>query len=117
LLGRFGKDRATQSDRPGGDQRRGDLRLTYSHPWFGGRLDAEASIGRQIDGAGYSELLASGERRRLTRYGLRAEWSIPLERAFEGLVAIEGSRQASNIPLFDIDNAALWIGGRWTWSH
>lgn len=117
FLGRLGQDRATRSDRPGGDQLRWDLRLSYTRPLAGGRLDAELSLGRQMDGAGYSELLASGERRRLTRFGLRSEWAIPLAKSLEGLVAVEGARQGSNIPLFDIDSAAFWVGARWTWAN
>jgi hypothetical protein len=117
LLGRVGEDRAVEADRPGGDQQRWDLRLTYSRALTGGLLDAEFSLGHQADEAAYSELLEQGAKRRLTRLGFRAEWAVPLGKGLEGIISFEASRQNSNIPLFDISNAAIWVGGRWSWGN
>lgn len=117
LLGRLGLDRAAEKSRPGGDQRRWDLRLAYSRPLAGGELDAEISLGHQGDAEAYSEILENGARRKLARLALRAEWAVPLRTGLDGIVAFEASRQSSNIPLFDIDNAALWLGGRWSWGN
>jgi tetratricopeptide (TPR) repeat protein len=117
LLGRLGQDRAVETSRPGGDQQRWDLRATYSRRLAGGMLDAEISLGHQSDDSAYSELLEGGAKRRLTRLGFRAEWAVPLRKGLEGLVSFEASRQDSNIPLFDISNAALWLGGRWSWGN
>lgn len=115
LIGRLGWDRATDKDRPGGHQQRWDLRLAYTRPLAGGRLDAELSLGRQADSAAYSELLESGAKRRLDRVGFRVEWAIPLAKSFEGIATLEASHQNSNIPLFDIGGTAIWLGGRWNW--
>lgn len=115
LIGRLGWDRAVHDDRPGGDQQRWDLRLAYTRPLAGGRLDAELSLGRQNDGAPYSALLARGAERHLTRLGFRAEWAVPLAQGIEGVATLETSRQNSNIPLFDIGGTAIWLGGRWNW--
>lgn len=115
LIGRLGWDRAVHDDRPGGDQQRWDLRLAYTRPLAGGRLDAELSLGRQNDSAPYSALLARGAERHLTRLGFRAEWAVPLAKGIEGVATLETSRQNSNIPLFDIGGTALWLGGRWNW--
>jgi hypothetical protein len=117
LIGRVGEDRAVHASRPGGHQRRLDLRLAYARPLAGGRLEAEISLGRQEDGAAYSALLAGGETRSLTRTGLRAEWALPIRKKIEGLITLEASRQNSNLPLFEIDGSAIWVGVRWHWGN
>lgn len=117
LLGRLGEDQAQKDDRPGGHQKRLDLRLAYARTLPLGHLETEISLGRQADGAAYSEIIENGARRRMTRLGLRLEWSVRLDKRLEGLVSFETSRQDSNIPLFQIDGRALWAGLRWNWGR
>jgi hypothetical protein len=117
LIGRLGRDHAEHHNRPGGGQQRLDLRFAYLHPLGGGRLDIELNLGRQIDGAPYSQLLAYGERRKLTRLGLRTEWSTQISQGLEAVLAFETSHQNSNITLFEIGGSALWLGARWGWGN
>jgi tetratricopeptide (TPR) repeat protein len=116
LLGRVGEDRAENPTRPGGNQMRWDVRMAYGRPLWSGRIETEVNFGHQADAQSYSSLLENGAKRQLSRLGLRAEWSVPVSRGFEGLVTLEASRQKSNLSLFDIDNAALWLGLRWLWA-
>lgn len=115
LLGRAGVDHAVHDDRPGGNQQRRDLRLGYSHPLAGGRLDIDLSLGYQIDETGYSTLLEQGARRHLTKLGWRTEWVRPLGKGVDGLVTVETIRQNSNLSLFETRGTTLWLGGRWSW--
>lgn len=115
LLGRYGEDSASHSERPGGNQQRWDLRLSWQRPLAGGEFEAEINLSRQRDKTGYSELLEHGAARRLTRLGLRAEWAWTLAKHIDGLISIETSRQDSNIGLFEVSGTALWLGGRWRW--
>lgn len=111
---RLGKDYARQ-DRPGGDQWRLDLRHAYSRPWLAGRLDADLALSMQTDATGYSPLLAQNAARRLYRFALRLEYSQPIGGGWEALLSGELSQQRSNLPLFDVDGRALWIGLRHRW--
>lgn len=115
LLGRYGADRASHSERPGGNQQRWDLRLTWQRPLAGGEFEAELNLSHQRDKTGYSELLEQGAARRLTRLGFRAEWAWLLAKHIDGLITLETSRQNSNIGLFEVSGTALWLGGRWRW--
>ena len=117
LIARVGEDRADRADRPGGDQQRMDWRLGYSRPWAGGQLDAEMNFGHQSDQKAYSGLLENGAKRHLNRLGFRLEWSKPLAKGIDGIVTVETFQQQSNLPLFEIGNTALWLGGRWTWGN
>lgn len=111
---RLGEDRPLSADRPGGAQRRFDLRLTAVWPMLRGVVQAEGQLSSQSDVLGYSPLLESNAPRRVGRAAARIEYSYPLAQNLEGVLALEASRQRSNIALFDIDNNALWFGLRWS---
>ncbi len=113
FLGRLGIDKASNPLRPGGDQHRWDLQLTYGYPLGDGQLITEINLGHQQDRAPYNELLANGALRNTLRIGFRAEWVSPMTRQIDAVVVFETSQQNSNLPLFDIKGSVLWLGARW----
>jgi tetratricopeptide (TPR) repeat protein len=113
LAGRSGQD-TPQANRPGGEQRHSDLRLTWARPLGNGRLQADLLWNRQQDAGGYSPLLEDGATRRLSRTSLRVEYAYPLAPAWTLLASLEGMDQRSNLALFDVSGRALYLGLRWT---
>ncbi len=113
LVVRTGKD-AAQAGRAGGDQHQTDVRLVWTHPLGGGRLGADLSLSHQQDAAGYSPLLENGAIRRSGRASLYLEYAYPVALGWSVLASLENLAQRSNLPLFDINGRAFYVGVRWT---
>ena len=112
LTARVGEDEA-QSDRPGGDQRHGDVRINWLRPLAGGSLTTDVVLSRQQDDTGFSPILANHAPRRLTRGTLHVEYAYPLSTVWSVLASFDTTVQRSNLDLFDISGRAVYLGLRW----
>lgn len=111
---RLGVDTA-ESARPGGNQRRADMRLTYTQPLGDGQLEADAYLSRQHDQSGYSPLLDNNAARQITRLSLRAEYLYPLAPHWLLLTRAELNHQHAAQPLFSVKGQAVTVGIRYHW--
>ena len=109
---RGGEDSA-ESDRPGGDQRQGDLRVAWIGALGDGSLSADLLLSRQQDASGFSPLLENNATRRLDRISLRLEYAYPVAPGWSLLASFDSTDQRSNLPLFDISSRAFYLGARW----
>lgn len=113
-----GREHALSQGRPGGNYDRVELRAGWVARLGSWRLDADYTWSHQRDSSGYSPLLADNLARRAERHTLRMELARPLPQAQLGgpdwFLSVEGSKQASNLPVFASRQAALYTGLRWT---
>jgi len=120
LLGlqwRLGSDQPDSVSRPGGSNRRLEIRATWEARLGAFKTSTDYSYTRQIDASGYSPLLADNLARRVSRHSLRAELARPLPDGWlggaEGFVSLEVNRQTSNLAAFASQQKALYTGLRW----
>ena len=110
---RGGIDRARTSERPGGDQRKQELRGLISIPWGSWRWDAEWAGASLRDASGYSPLLAQGTTREQRRHYMRIELTRKLSSGWEVFATAERIKNHSNLALFESQGTAYWLGLRW----
>jgi hypothetical protein len=116
-----GKDWA-RFGRPGGDQRRWRVHVIHqreSHwPVKHQQIQFEVGVLHQKDQQGYSDWLANGAQRDLTRlqWSLRDQWPLGDKReGWRWSAELNWMRQNSNIELFDTQAAELWLGIKKSW--
>ena len=121
LLGlqlRLGSDQPDGASRPGGSNRRAEIRATWEARLGAFKTSTDYSFTRQIDATGYSPLLADNLARRISRHSLRVELARALPEGWlrnaEGFVSLEVNRQSSNLAAFDSRQKALYTGLRWS---
>lgn len=116
---RWGRDLPMQSERPGGAQNQGSLRLLILGAGWGPRHDwlLDAELFYQRDTRGYSPLLQGNARRQLARLVLRAEYGLPLESAsaWQLVMGVEWQRQYANLPLFQQKSHGAYVALRRQW--
>lgn len=126
---RVGLDAARHSERPGGDQYQGSLRLALYLPLgsatdnlqrpaqtHGVLLDAESSFYR--DATGYSPLLGNNAVRWLRRHSLRLEYQatpVGATKAWQWAFGLEWLHQRSNLPLFRLQSHGAYVALRTRW--
>lgn len=115
---RLGNDRPYDASRAGGLQHAGEFRARWQGKLQVTNLQLEYIWQRQIDQDGYSPLLGNDAVRRVTRNSLRFEASMPLPLSLWGSPRLYGSaeigRQTSNIQIFNVPQAAVMLGLRWS---
>lgn len=109
---RAGYDMALH-DRAGGDIQRLDLRIRQPYRLAQGQLTLDALVSHQQDSEGYSPLLQNDARRSIQRLRLRLDYAWPISGPWEAIASIEHTRQSSNIPLFELQGTAAYLGLRW----
>jgi hypothetical protein len=118
---RVGEDQPRDALRPGGVQRRSELRAQWEgalrSPLPGvlgaGRLSLQWASTRQVDSSGYSTLLSNNAPRRTVRHALLAEASWPIGAGLSALVSAEAAIQRSNLAAFSARQRSLYMGLRW----
>lgn len=118
---RAGEDRPDSSDRPGGVQKRTELRAQWetplATPWRGvlgpGRASVQASYVRQADASGYSPLIEENAARQTRRAALQVEASYALGGGLFAVGTAELASQRSNLPVFIGRQRSLYLGLRW----
>ncbi len=110
---RLGKDRPLRGERPGGAYQRAEVRAQWEGPLLAkGRIGAQWTATRQIDGQPYSVLLGNLARH-TSRHVLQLEASWPLTRELSLVGNAEVARQASNLAVFEIRQRSMYVGLRW----
>jgi hypothetical protein len=109
---RAGRDVA-ERDRPGGDQRQIDLRVTWIGSFTTGTVLVDGVISFQRDNHGFSALLENNAARHLDRANLHVEYAHPIASGWAVLLSADLTRQRSNLELFEITGRAAYIGLRW----
>jgi len=110
---RLGRDRPLSEGRPGGAYRRAELRAQWEGPLLAkGRIGAQWSSTRQIDGQAYSVLLGDVARH-TTRHVLQLEASWPVAPRLSVVGNAEVARQGSNLPVFETRQRGMYLGLRW----
>ena len=112
VIARAGVDYA-QRDRPGGDQRLADLRVTWVGAFRNGSVLADLIVSAQRDRGGYSPLLENNAVRRIDRASLHLEYAHPLSSVWSLVATYDVTVQRSNLQLFDITGRAVYFGIRW----
>ena len=114
---RFGRDQPDSTARPGGSNRRLEVRATWEARLGAFKTSSDYSFTRQTDATGYSPLLADNLARSVRRHSLRAELARPLPNGWlvgaEGFVSLEVNRQTSNLAAFESRQKTLFTGLRW----
>jgi hypothetical protein len=114
---RLGRDQPDNVTRPGGSNRRLEVRATWEARLGAYKASTDYNHTRQLDASGYSLLLADNLARRISRHSLRAELARPLPGGWlggaEGFVSVEVNRQTSNLVAFESRQQALYTGLRW----
>jgi hypothetical protein len=114
---RLGSDQPDNGTRPGGSNRRLEVRATWEARLGAYKASSDYNHTRQLDASGYSPLLADNLARRISRHSLRAELARPLPGGWlggaEGFVSFEVNRQTSNLAAFESRQQALYTGLRW----
>ena len=114
---RLGSDQPDNGTRPGGSNRRLEVRATWEARLGAYKASTDYNHTRQLDASGYSPLLADNLARRISRHSLRAELARPLLGGWlggaEGFVSLEVNRQSSNLAAFESRQQALYTGLRW----
>ena len=114
---RLGSDQPDSGARPGGSNRRFEVRATWEARLGAFKTSTDYSYTRQTDVTGYSPLLADNLARSISRHSLRAELARPLPKEWlgdaEGFVSLEVNRQISNLAAFESRQKALYTGLRW----
>ena len=129
LGARWGQDRVSEPDRPGGDQQQRSVRGSAYLPvrssllvlglqpetasWASGALLLDAELSWQKDEAAFSPLLGNGAVRSTRRTQLRLEYQHPLSRQWQLQVGWETIRQRSNLDLFLLRNRGLYLSVRY----
>jgi hypothetical protein len=113
---RAGVDSA-QQDRSGGDQRQADLRFAWLGSLGSGSLLIDLVLSRQQDDSGFSPLFDDNAARRVRRATVFLEYAYPLAPDWSLVASFEGTRQRSNLALFDVSNRAIYLGLRWLTSR
>lgn len=106
-----GDERARDTDRLGGDQRRSDITLGLSRKLGANTLSLWAQRGRDTDQLGYSPLLG-GQARSVDRLAARVSYEHFLADQWSLVGYLEKTLQKSNIELFRMQNEALYFGVR-----
>lgn len=116
-----GWDAPRQHDRPGGHTWQVSLQLgrRIASPLGlpGHQLTLSAEWAHTQDTAGYSPWLEGGARRTVRRLGWQAHWLLPGAAnagtpgtgAWRWAVQLQGYRQSSNLPLFDLRSTAIQL--------
>lgn len=124
VSGQWGRERAQQSSRPGGDQVQTGLRGTRLWParqwapaaWVSaGDLQLDAEYSRSSDRAGYSPLLESGRIRQVDRWSLRVELQQRQGPNTQWLWGVEWLHQRSNLSLFSVRSVGPYVALRSVW--
>lgn len=102
-----------QHARAGGHIQRLEIQLSHQGSVGPGVLQLDALVGRQQDSQGYSPLLKQDAIRILQRYRLRLDYRWPMREGFEGFVRLEHLKQDANLPLFEWNGTAIYLGLRW----
>lgn len=114
---RLGSDQPDNGARPGGSNRRLEVRATWEARLGAYKASTDYNHTRQLDASGYSLLLADNLARRISRHSLRAELARPLPGGWlggaDGFVSFEVNRQSSNLAAFESRQQALYTGLRW----
>ncbi len=114
---RWGQDEPRRAGRPGGRNDRRELRMNWEARMQQGRLAADYSWTRQADSTGYSPLFDNNSVRTTYRQGLRLMYSHPLSQPVwggaEAFIALELTRQQSNLAAFVVRQHSLTSGLRW----
>ncbi|MBO3709435.1 MAG: hypothetical protein J5X22_02620 [Candidatus Accumulibacter sp.] len=103
------KDRARDSDRLGGDQRRSDITLGIARRLGPDTVSLWVQRGRDLDDLPYSSLLG-GQPRRVDRLAGRLSYEHPLADQWSIVAYLENTLQKSNIALFNMENHAIYFG-------
>ncbi len=116
LQSRIGKDNPTQAQRPGGPYQQNEWRAAWQDQVGPGVLVLDYQLAQQQDGTGYSPLLSANATRQQRRQALGVEYTAPLPTAaaWQWFVALETSRQHSNLSPFASARQALSSGVRWS---
>lgn len=110
---RLGRDRPLRDGRPGGGYRRAEIRAQWEGPLLAkGRIGAQWTATRQIDGQAYSILLGNVARNTL-RHVFQLEASWPIARNLSLVGNAEAARQSSNLAAFEARQRSLYVGLRW----
>ena len=114
---RVGHDQAVHESRPGGNQRRMELRTTWESRLGPFRANADYSFTRQSDGLGYSPLLENNAVRSIRRHSVRLELSESLAKygltGTDWFASFEINQQFSNLQAFVNRQKVLYVGVRW----
>ena len=114
---RLGSDQPDSSVRPGGSNRRLEVRATWEARLGAFKTSTDYSYTHQTDATGYSPLLADNLARRVSRHSLRAELARPLPEGWlggaEGFISLEVNRQLSNLAAFESRQKSFYTGLRW----
>lgn len=114
---RLGKDRPLREGRPGGAYGRAEIRAQWEGPLLPkGRIGAQWTATRQIDGQPYSVLLGNVARDTL-RHVLQLEASWPVGDNLSLVGNAEVARQSSNLSVFETRQRSLYLGLRWELMH
>lgn len=115
---RHGIDRASDEERPGGDQMQTSLRGAVVIPLPappGGALLADIEWSRFNDGRGYNPLYDYGRVREVRRTIARLEYQFRLGRGLRAILGSEWLRQQSSLSLFRIGSSGPYGALRWDW--
>jgi hypothetical protein len=115
-----GNDRASQSRRAGGNQRRLDFKASWERQWSWGRTIAEVVSSQLKDSSPYSDILG-GDVRNIQRQNFRVSYIKRLKSeessnkwgGWYSVSSVEVLRQESNIVLFDVRGESLYSGLRY----
>jgi hypothetical protein len=118
---RVSKDRPESEARPGGSQKRAEIRAQWEaplrSPWPGtlgpGRFSLQWASAWQKDATGYSPLLDNNAIRQITRHGVQAEAAFALGGGLSLVASGEASRQKSSLAAFTASQKAIYLGLRW----
>lgn len=116
LQARAGQDTPSQANRPGQAFSQQEWRALWQDQWGPGQLLLDYQVALQQDSSGYSPLLASNAVRQQRRHALGLEYTVPFgaNKQWQWFMALEASRQHSNIGLFASARQALSAGLRWS---
>lgn len=114
---RVGHDQAVHENRPGGNQRRVELRTTWESRLGPYKANADYSYTRQSDSLGYSPLLENNAVRSIRRHSVRLELSESLARygltGTDWFASFEINQQLSNLQAFVNRQKVVYVGIRW----
>ncbi len=105
---------AVRGGRPGGDRVGWQARMDWQRPVLAGVLAAQAGHTRLEDRDIYSELLANGQRRALSRSFVQLQYRQPTVLGGILLINLYRQRQRSNIVLFSSNDTAVELGMRYS---
>lgn len=112
-VAQWGKDRAQNPARLGGDQDRADFSLTASQRVGLGLVSLTLQWSRLQDADPYSPLLG-GVPREILRQAGRTQYEFSVNKQLTIITYLEKTSQQSNISLFEMTNQAFYLGLRWS---